>query len=414
VSRLWCCALFAAPVSATAQLTLEQAERLALDSDPAVAAVRARAASLEEQAVADGQLPDPRLGLGMLNVPVDDFSLSREPMTQFQTRIEQAFPRGDTLRYRQAGKEWLSKSELAREQLVKREIQRDVRETFLELYYQQRALGIIDQSRELFRQMVEITRAHFASGRATQQDVLRAQLELSRLDDRATGIQEQADVQRAQLSRWLGDLAWEPLGPGYPVLPDAPDYQRLSAALPQHPAIESANAQLESRQQAVNAAREQYKPGWNVGVEYRKRFGDDPDGSDRADMMAATVSLDLPLFPEKRQDRQLSASQQEAEAARQDRDQRMRELRRTLDTDYRRWQRLGEQQTLYGDRLLQEAHENSQAALYGYQNGVGDFSSLVRARITELDLMLQDLRVRTNRSRAQARLLYLAPEGEKQ
>ena len=65
----------------------------------------------------------------------------------------------------------------------------------------------IDDSRQLFEQLVAITRAHYASGRVSQQDVLQAQLELSRLDDRATRIDEQRDVQRATLSRWIGDAA---------------------------------------------------------------------------------------------------------------------------------------------------------------------------------------------------------------
>jgi len=396
---------------AGAELTLETAERLALEADPAVIAARSRAAALQEQSVADGQLPDPKLGIGLYNVPLDDFSLEKEPSTQFRTRVQQAFPRGRTLKYRQSRTEWLGEAESARTKLVRREIQRDVRETWFELYYQQQADGIISESRKLFEQLLEITRSHFATGRVTQQDVLQARLELSRLDDRASRIREQADIQQARLDRWIGEEAWQPLDRDFPQLARVPGRDQLLSNLAEHPAIVSESARIESHNQAVKAAREQYKPGWNLGLEYRKRFGEDNDGDDRTDMMAAMVTVDLPLFPAKRQDKRLAASQQRAESARQVREQRMRELRRTLNSDYSRWERLGEQEVLYREHLLHESRETAEAALHAYQNGLSEFSTLMRARITQIDMRIQHLRVKTHRARARARLLFLAPEG---
>ncbi len=395
-------------VQAEPVLTLEEAEQLALAHDPAVMGSQARAEALQEQSVAAGQLPDPKLLLGMWNVPVNDFSVSREPTTQLRTGIRQAFPRGKTLKYRQRSTEWMSKAESAGTRVTKLEIQRDVRLAWLELYYQQRAGGIVDQSRELFQQLVDITRSHFATGRVSQQDVLQAQLELLRLDDRATRINKQADVQRARLSRWLGERAWSPVDESFPQLPAPPKRDLLRASLPSHPSISAASARVEARQQLVKVAREQYKPGFNVGVEYRKRFGDNPDNTSRNDMMAAMVTLNLPLFTEKRQDRQLAASQSLADAAIQAREERLRELQRTLDSDYARWLRLGEQEDLYREKLLREAHDNADAALSSYQNGINEFTTLMRARLLELEVRLQDLRIRVDRAKAAARLLFLA------
>ena len=99
-------------------LTLPAAEELALAADPAVAASQSRANALQEQAVADGQLPDPKLTFGVFNVPVDDLSLKQESSSQLRTGVKQAFPRGDTLQYRQQRTEWLGKAELARTRLT--------------------------------------------------------------------------------------------------------------------------------------------------------------------------------------------------------------------------------------------------------------------------------------------------------
>ena len=209
-------------------------------------------------------------------------------------------------------------------------------------------------------------------------------------------------------SLWLGEPAWSSVDERFPQLPTPPAKDRLRASLPSHPAIAAASARVEARQQLVKAAREQYKPGFDVGVEYRKRFGDNPDGSSREDMMAAMVTLDLPLFPEKRQDRQLAASQSLADAAIHAREQRLRELQRTLDSDYASWERLAEQETLYRENLLHEAHDNAVAALSSYQNGINEFSTLMRARLMELDVGLQDIRIRVDRAKAAASLLFIA------
>ncbi|MEN8801284.1 MAG: TolC family protein [Thiogranum sp.] len=401
--------LLAHTSGARAELNLAGAERLALEADPSVIASQSRALALQEQAVADGQLPDPKLTVGVWNVPLDDFSMKKEASSQFRTGIKQAFPRGQTLHYRQKHTEWLGKVEQAQTKFAEQEIRRDVRQTFLELYYQNQASQVIDRSRKLFKQLVDITRAHYASGRVSQQDVLQAQLELSRLEDRATKINAQSDVQQAQLSRWIGEAAWQPVATVFPELPEPQSRATLRATLAQHPAIESASARVEANQQMVKAAREQYKPGIDVGLEYRKRFGDNTDGSDRPDMMAAMVTLDIPLFTEKRQDRRLAASQQQTEAAIQTREQKLREMQRLLDSDYARWQRLGEQETLYRDHLLRESTENAEAALLSYQSGINEFNTLMRARITDLDVRLQALRIRVDRAKTQARLLFLHP-----
>jgi outer membrane protein TolC len=400
-------ALFADVV---AGLTLNESEQLALSADPAVIAGESRALALQDQAVADGQLPDPKLLVSVWNVPVDDFSMKKEPMSQLRTGISQAFPRGDSLQYRRQRTEWLGRAETAATRNTRAEIRRDVRETFLELYYQERATRIIEQTRKLFEQLVDITRAHYASGRVSQQDVLQAQLELSRLDDRATRISEQRDVQRAALSRWIGETAWQPIDEQFPVLSTVPERMTIEASLSDHPAIKVASAKVEASQQGVREAREQYKPGFDVGVQYLKRFGNNTDGSDRPDQMAAMLTMDLPLFTEKRQDKRLSASQQEAEAAIHSREQMLRELQRTLATDYARWQRLGEQESLYREHLLREASASAEAAVNAYQSGTNEFTTLMRARITELDVRLQDLRIRVDRAKSRARLLYLIPE----
>ena len=407
---LWLLALAAVSLQARAQLNLDEALRLALADDPAIAASLARAQAHTDNAIAEGQLPDPKLKTGILNLPTDTLDIDQEPMTQLRLGLEQTFPRGATLQLRQRQSEWLASAEQARAEDAARQLVRDVRDSFLDLYYQVQAEQVIAETRDLFAQLVDTTRAHYASGRVNQQDVLRATLELSRLDDRATSIRNAADRQRATLAKWIGTAASQPLAEEFPELPVLPSRETLETALMQHPVIRTESAQLEAQHQAVRVAREQYKPGWSAGLEYNKRFGDNPGGDERSDMVSAMVSVELPLFTAKRQDRRLAASIQQAEAVQLTRDERLRELRQMLDSGYANWQRLGERAALYESQLLRTSAANAQASLQAYQSGITEFSTLMRARITDLDIQLDLLRIRVDRARAQTSLLYLAGE----
>ena len=395
-----------------ADIDINEAIRLALTDDPVIAASQARAQAFSDNAVADGQLPDPKLKTGIYNLPLDDFDIDREPSTQFRLGLVQEFPRGNTLALRQKKSEWMANAEVARTGTARRMLVRDVRKNYLELYYQLQAEQVISETRDLFAQLVEITQAHYATGRVSQQDVLRASLELSRLDDRTTRILNEADKSRAALTKWIGDAAALPLENGFPELPELPGKAAIATALPQHPEILTETAKIEASKQQVRIAREQFKPGWSAGLEYRKRFGDDPDGDDRADMMAAMVTVELPWFTKNRQDKRLSASIEQAESVQLGSDDKLRELQQMLNTDYANWQRLGERVALYESQLLYESTANAQASLNAYQSGVTEFTTLMRARITDLDVRLNDLRVRVDRAKAQANLLYLAGEGQ--
>jgi outer membrane protein TolC len=398
------------PGGTHAALDLDGAILIALDNDPASAASRASARAYSESAIAEGQLPDPMLKTALVNVPVDDFDIDSEPMTQLQLGVEQAFPRGDTLHYRQRRAESLASVEEANAASITLQTVRDVRRYFLELYYQVRAAAIVAETRKLFTQLVDITQAQYGSGRVNQQDVLHASLELARLDDRATRIATAADENRAALAKWLDTAADLPLAERFPELPALPAKAQLESALLEHPVLQAETARVNAMQQGTRIAREQFKPGWSAGIDYRKRFGENPDGSNRSDMMAAMLNVELPLFTGNRQDRRLAASIAETEAAELRRDEKLRELRRMLATDYADWQRLGERAALYEAKLLREARANADASLHAYQSGVTEFTTLMRARITELDVRLDELRIHVDRARSQANLLYLAGE----
>ncbi|MBT8129277.1 MAG: TolC family protein [Gammaproteobacteria bacterium] len=405
--------LFAVSLSEAAfALSLQQAEQLALEMDPVIKGHKATSRSYEAESTANGTLPDPKLRLGMFNVPLDSFSTTEDPSTQLRIGIQQEFPRGDTTDLKQQQSKWLAQAALAQASDEKLKLLLNVRDAYLNLYYEIQAGAIVNETRELFTKLVKITEDQYAAGRANQQDVIRADLELSRLDDRAIKIQGNEDEYRAQLAQWVGDLAWQDLDINFPALPDVSSDVDINELLTQHPAVMTETARVEASRTMVEVSRQDYKPGIGAFVEYRKRFGENTDGSDRSDMMAAMVTMDIPLFTENRQDKRVAAREESANAARYSRDDKLRVLKRRLEKDRAIYKRLSERELIYKNKLIGSASSNAEASLNAYQSGVTEFTTLMRAGITKLDVRLENLRIKVDRLRTQARLLYITGDPE--
>jgi outer membrane protein TolC len=400
------------PVSAQDGPTLDLVvvERLALERDAGLSMVRAEARALREQAVADGQLPDPALTLGVMSLPVDSLDRREEGMTQLSVGISQAFPPGATRQHRAARTDHLAAAADAGAAARRLEVLREARLAWLELVYQEAALALTLSTRALLDDLLAVTRSRYRTGRDNLQGLLGAELERALLDDRVAAARAEREAALAGLRRWTGPLDGDIRLPSRAELPVPPEFARLEARLVEHPLLGAASARVAAGQSGVAVARQQYKPGWMLDVSYGERSGREADGMARSDLLTAMVTLDLPLFTGQRQDRRVAASVAETDALHHARDEIHRDLQRALEQDYPRWDRLRERELGYEERILPAARHNAESALDAYRNDVTDFTTLVRAQLTDLETRLQALRTRTERLQTQARLLYFVGE----
>jgi len=402
--------LFTGPAFAET-LTLGEAVALAGQDDPALAQIEAGAQALDEKAIADGQLPDPKASLAFANFPTDNFSRSREGMTQIVVGASQAFPRGRTLAYKSKKTGAMADVQRAQFEEKQRGIESAVRQAWLELYYWQQAAHTVEHSETLLKKVIEATETNYSTGRRNAQDVIGAELELSVLQYKKVDIERQIEIARAALAKWIGQsAARRSLPKKFPALPSLMAYEKIETSLVNHPKTKMSDAMIEAGNHGVRIAQEQYKPGFGVGVNYGLRDGNLPDGDDRPDFLTAKVTFDVPLFTGKRQDKGLAASKYKAASAQYKRDDVLRNLQTMLETEHANWQRFDERAKHYDKTVIKQANENFEASLRAYQEDRTDFSSLIRAQVMELDTKLKSIRLKTDKAKAQARLLYLQGE----
>lgn len=206
------------------------------------------------------------------------------------------------------------------------------------------------------------------------------------------------------LARYIGAASERPITPGLPVWPSLPAPDDIERAVVRHPAVAVHDATIAARTHDVEIAHEQYKPGFALDAGYGAR------GGGRADFASVMVSVEVPLFTDKRQDPMLVASEKELAAVRLDRDALLLELRKQALRAQADAARLTQRIALYREVVVNRADGAAAAALDGYQNQVSDFAELIRARLGALDTELRLKRLEADLGLAYSELAWLLGE----
>jgi len=398
----------AAPGHASMFLDLQQAVDEALASNPGLAAINTRAEALASIPEQRGTLPDPRLSLNLQNVPLDSFSLTREGMTQFQIGISQALPFPGKLALAEAAAQRQAEAAGFDVAELRLALVRDVKLVWWNLFFLDRALEIVEANQALLRQFVEVAQGKYRVGEGLQQDVLLAQLELSRLLERKLDLEGMRRNEAVRLNVLLDRPA-----NGEIRLPKEvseqfsrlPDERALMARAKRHrPLLMARERLLEAARLRVDLARKDYYPDFRVGAVWGVRGGENPDGSDRADFGSLLFSMNLPIYSGSRQDKALdqrnSERLREQHALHELQLQVAAEIGRAL-SDYRR---NAERAVLFKSGIIPQASQTVASMLAGYQVNKVDFLNLVRSQITLYNYETQYWKALSESRQALARL----------
>lgn len=259
-------------LGSAAATTLEQAVQIAIANDAGLSASEMQEQSLLAQGAAADTLPNPVMSVGIANLPTDGFAFEQEPMTQLKVGIAQQFPRGDSIAIRQ--QQFMHQAQA--QPFVRADRKAQIRQAVTLLWLQalsaRQQYQKVSDDRSLFEQLVQIVENTYASavGNTRQQDVLRAQVELARLDDRLNAMDTQFQAAKARLSEWLApthgehrtvsldDAAFDGVSAQNIALPEAVfdllqqhRTSELAALLGQHPTVRAYYQSVRAAESAV-------------------------------------------------------------------------------------------------------------------------------------------------------------------
>ncbi len=406
-------------------LSIEQAQQ----NDPWIAENKLMQQALDSKSIAVGALPDPVASVSLLNMPIDGYDFNQENMTQLKMGISQMFPRGDTLRLQTQKLQRLNEQNPYLRLDRKAQIAVRVATLWFDVFNAKESIRLIEQDRDLFEQLLEISTASYSTafGGTQQQDVIRAQLELTRLDDRLTKLKQKQDVAQKKLGQWVsGQFAGQYTTPTdysaieinsqslpdlvmrSPELLDVDDNElseKLASYLVRHPSVLALESRIQASETDVELSRQKYKAQWGLNAAYSYR-ADTPSGRSRADFLSLGINFDLPLFTENKQDKYLQASVSESEAIKTQKWLLLRKMIADFQADKVQLHRLEQRSQLYEKELLPKIREQAEAALTAYTNDEGDFAEVVRARIDVLDAEIDNLGINVDSQKTISQLNY--------
>lgn len=389
-------------------LTADAAVAAALSDNPALAAMRARAAGLAEVPARAGALPDPRLQVGALNLPVDTFALDQEPMTQIQVGLSQMVPFPGKRPLMEAAAERdaaAAQAELAEARLA---LAGETAAAWWRLFETGRAIGIVRANRDLMGEFVVVARTKYEVGKGLQQDVLLAEVERSKLLDLALVLEGRREAQASALNALVGRPGGTPVRLPDEVDVALPDVASLTTLLDAgregRPALAAAARRVEAADARLALAGKARRPDLMLSAAYGVRQGTNPGGGERPDFASVVVSLDLPLRPGTRQDREVAERRhQVAERAGMLDDARNRVAADVARLRAEYVQARGRAR-LFSEGILPQARQTVASMLAGYQVNKVDFLNLIRAQVTLYGYELDYWRVVAQARAARARL----------
>jgi len=370
----------------------------ALSKNPDVAAARQAAAAAGQRPAQARSLPNPMFSVGYTN---DGWSPSLGSMDDsnlaFMASQDLPYPGKRGLRGDIASREAGQVDQQA--ERVGRSITAAVKRAYYGLLLSRHLLDLIRDQEENWKQIEGVARARYAVGQGAQQDVLRVQVEVTRIEQLLAEQEAEAEIRLAELNRLLdrapntpletsARLALRPMQRGLDQL-----FEWATAVSPE---VKGAGLGVERASLAVTLAKKEFKPDFSVQTSYMNRGG-------LAPMWQAGIGISVPAYRKR-----LSAGLAEAEAQLRSSQSAIESVR--LQLRFRTQERLTQLKTtervatLYGEGIVPQDRMSVEAALANYQTGKVPFIAVLEALTTLYNDRATHLRLLANHEQTLASL----------
>ena len=279
---------------------------------------------------------------------------------------------------------------------LERKIVAKSKSAFYELFWVHKLININEENRGLLQRFVKIAEVKYSTGRATQQDVLKAQVELSRIVNELITLEQLKETSIARINTLLNRHPDAPLG-----TPEEVDITELTVSLKElygkakeiSPELHILKYKIERDKAAYKLAKKQYYPDFTFGLNYTfindlpSTVMSSPIGESR-DSYTGTLSMNIPIFQKRKRDagvREANARLKSSKKAYKN----MENMTLFGVKDYHFKVQTAERLVkLYRDSIIPQAEQSLKAAEIGYQAGKVDFLNLIDSQRVLLDFNL--------------------------
>jgi outer membrane protein TolC len=391
--------LFGRPLYAE---TLNQLVDEAIKNNPDLAAAKSQWDKFSFVTSQVGSLQDPELSFSFSSYPRDTLSSDETPMTGNELRLAQKFPFPGKLQ----GLSYLAREQARWYEALYQDkhylVARKIKDAWYRLYFNQQSMAVTERNLALVDDIIRLTEVRYETGSGLQQDVLKAQVKRSQFMERIMTLQQQRATLQSELNRLLNrssDVVYEPPRE-LEMVPTETSLEAFIEAGSEKRPMNSAYQSLIKRYRYQNdlAELDDY-PDMTVFASWRFRDNNLPDGG--TDFVSAGISINLPVYREKRRAAKAEAMAAVRMAERQADDFR-NSVAQSIESAYARMEETRQQADLYQKGIIPQTSQSFQSALGSYQVGKLEFISLLDALMTAYQAELDYYRVSSEYMRSLA------------
>jgi len=364
----------ALPTDATLSALIQES----LSVRPELAQAKAVARANEERVSQAGALPDPMLQIGIQNDGFRSIEIGKMETSFVSLMVAQTFPWPGKLRLReQAAKLGARQTQKAIARVLL-STEADVRRAYLDLVLARDRLALQSELQRIWQRALGVAQVRYASGSGSQTDVLRAQLELTRSQQRKLALEAREQAQIRALNRLRAHRLDQAIDTSQTHVRDLAALERFATvfsseqALAQSPELAAAKLAEDRAHSNLSLAEHGYYPDLTLsaGIMYR---GPLPP------MWLATISGPLPIFAGSKQNRAVAENGAWLRAAKSEENTLQQVLRLRSEERRLAFQALRQTIELYQRALLVESAATSESALTQYAVGKLAFASVLEA-----------------------------------
>lgn len=364
-------------------MTLPAIEATALENNREIRVMKERVALAKAGVTPAAALDDPSFMYRAWGTPL--FAPWNVNQTQHMFMFNQTLPAAGKreLRYEVANQAVdIAEAELEARKL---DVAVRVRATFYELLRNQDELRLHDEQIALARQAVASARIKYTVGRVPQQDVLKAQIAVTRLADHLAMFLQDGDLARARLNTLMGRDPASPLEVageyGLPAALPLPG-QLQEMALDHRPELKAIQAAIRQLETTVRLTEKNYKPDISIGAGYMLM----PSGSMNRNGYMAELSFNLPWLNRSKHDPEIREAQSRVNVQRAELETRKAMVFQEIQEALIRANTAARLMEIYRDTLRPQAQATLRAASAAYQTDQTDFLNLIDSQNTALDV----------------------------
>ena len=397
-------------LSQTQNEVLDKIIDQSIEKSPQISMLKAKLAVASSQIEIGTNLPDPTLKLGLINLPVNSFSFSQEPMTGKIIGLSQAVPFPGKLN---TAAEVLSKDvEIIDQEIkdVKNEIIKNVKQAYYDLSFTRDALYIAEKSKSNLERMVALVRTKYTVSEASQQNLIQTDVEITKIKDKIVELKGREKTNLSILNSFLlqnpdTPIKTESLLPIEKIELSFLDLADI--AKENRPFLKGIELEKNKSELMENLADYEFYPNFNFSVQYSQRDKIAETNTDLNDFVSLVIGINLPINYGGKKSAKVQESKIMQQMYSNQYNAALQVLNKNFGNGLSKLNELSEREKLNSEGLLPQAEQSLKAAIANYQVGKTDFINVLdtQNKLYQTETNLHKIRMQYYKELAQLEFL---------